>query len=216
MHEYTFEKLNFKEKYASHYDATQAWVVEVKTHPFNYLSISWKGHPETSKEFNKAIQLLEGLVFTIKFKLKGNPPEGFFDFDMPPSESERKDVDGKKEDWKWKVSIPVPNFITEEKVVHTRRVAQAKSEEKLSQVKFFKGKEKHVIQILLIWAYHTSKRSINKLHSYAKKNWLEIKGNYQELYLNDMRRTKPDKLETIIRLEVKKAKATGKTKAKKK
>jgi hypothetical protein len=59
---------------------------------------------------------------------------------------------------------------------------------------------------LHIWAYHTSKRTVNKLHSYAKKNGLEIKGEYQEMYLNDLRRTKPEKLETIIRYEVKKAK----------
>jgi len=69
---------------------------------------------------------------------------------MPPTECVRKNIDAKPEEWKWKVSLPVPKFITKERVTHTRRVAQAKSEEKLSQVTYSTGKEKRVIQILHI------------------------------------------------------------------
>gem|GEM_PF-4361328 len=69
---------------------------------------------------------------------------------MPPCEAYRKELKTKPEDRKWTVSVPVPDFITEERVIHIRRVAQAKSEEKLSQIKFKKGKAKKVIQILNI------------------------------------------------------------------
>jgi len=75
MHEHTFEKYDFKEKFAEHYLTNENNVVETTTHDFNYISITGKGHPEGSKEFNRCIQLLEGLIFTIKFRLKGNPPE---------------------------------------------------------------------------------------------------------------------------------------------
>ena len=67
---------------------------------------------------------------------------------MPPCETTWKNLDAKPEERKRVVSLPVPKFITEERLVHTRRVAQAKSEEKLAQVKYSKGKEKHVIHIL--------------------------------------------------------------------
>lgn len=206
MFDQVFEKHNFREKYPHHYLANEKEVTTTTLHDFNYISIAWKWHPEKIKWFNKAIQLLEGLIFTIKFRLKGNPPEGFFDFNMPPCETTWKNLDAKPEEWKRNVSLPVPKFITEDRLVHTRRVAQAKSEEKLAQVKYSKGKERHMIQILNVWAYNTSKRPINKLRSYAKKNWLVIKWDLQEVYLNDLRRTKPEKLETIIRFEVKKAK----------
>lgn len=69
---------------------------------------------------------------------------------MPPSETTWKNLDAKKEEWKWIASIPVPKFITEDKLVHIRRVAQAKSEEKLPVVKYTKSKSKQVIQILHI------------------------------------------------------------------
>ena len=67
---------------------------------------------------------------------------------MPPCETTWKNLDAKPEEWKRNVSLPVPKFITEDRLVHTRRVAQAKSEEKLAQVKYSKGKERHMIQIL--------------------------------------------------------------------
>lgn len=206
MRNHTFEKLNFRSKFENHYLTNENNVVETKTHDFNYISISWKWHPEDSKLFNKSIQLLEWMIFTIKFKLKSDPPEGFFDFFMPPSEATRKNLDGKRDEWKRKVSLPVPKFVSEERVTRTRRIAQAKTDEKLAQVKYNKGREKNVIQVLHVGWYNSSKRTVNKLHSYAKKHWLEIKWDYQEMYLNDLRRTQPDKLETIIRYEVKKGK----------
>ncbi len=206
MFDQNFEKLNFREIYPEHYAAWEDEITLTTTHDFNYITTLWSWDPEASKEFNKAVQLLEGLMFTLKFKLKSNPPEGFFDFFMPPSECVRKNLEKKRDTRKRKISLPLPPFLWEEKVIHARRVAQAKTDEKLPQVKFATWKARQVIQILHIWAYGSSKATIKKLHTYAKKNWLEIKGDYQELYLNDMRRTKPDKLETIIRMDVKKAK----------
>ncbi len=203
MHDQTFEKYNFREKFPEHYLSNEETVTETTTRAFNYISIKWVGHPEASKAFNKAIQLIEWLIFTIKFRLKGNPPEGFFDFNMPPCEAYRKEIKAKPEARKRTVSVPVPDFITEDRVVHTWRVAQAKSEEKLSQIKFTKWKERKVIQMLNVWGYDTSKKKEKTLRAYAKKNKLIIKGDYQELYLNDMRRTKIDRLETILRFEVK-------------
>lgn len=207
MHNHTFEKIDFREKYAEHYAAVEWEVTETTTHDFNYITISGVGHPELSNEFNKAVQFLEWLSFTMKFRLKNDPPQWFFDYFMPPAEVVWKNLDAKQEERKWKILLPVPNYITDDRVVNTRRVAQAKTEEKMAQVKFISSKPKSVIQIQYTWAYGTSKRTKNKLYSYAKKHNLEIKGDYQELYLNDMRRTKPENLETIIRLEVKKWKA---------
>lgn len=75
MHIHTFEKKDFIPTYENHYLAKENEVIETDTHDFSYISISGKGHPETSNEFNKAVQLIEGLIFTIKFKLKTDPPE---------------------------------------------------------------------------------------------------------------------------------------------
>lgn len=205
-----FEKINFREKYADHYAAVEGEVTATVTHDFNYMTISGEWHPEWSKVFNNAVQLLEWLSFTMKFRLKNDPPQGFFDYNMPPAETVWKNMDKKPELRKRKVSLPIPNYISEDRVVNTWRIAQAKTEEKLPQVKFTKWKKKDTIQILQVWAYGKSKRTVNKLHSYAKKNNLEIKSEYQEIYLNDMRRTKPENLETIIRYDVKKLKTSKK------
>jgi len=207
MHDKTFEKISFKEKYPEHYAAEESKVTETITHDFNYMTIAGTEHPQDSKRFNSAVQLLEWLSFTMKFRLKNDPPQGFFDYNMPPTETVRKNMDKKKEDRKRKIFLPLPSYIEEARVVNTRRVAQAKTDEKLPQMRFQKWKKRKVIQILHIWAYGSGKRKVNKLNAYAKKHNLEIKWDYQEVYLNDMRRTKPDNLETIIRFDVKKAKA---------
>lgn len=198
-----FEKINFKEKYPEYYTNETVEVTPVTTYELNYLTIKGVGHPDENKKFHKAIQLLEGLIFAIKFKLKNNPPAGFFDFWMPPSEVLWSNIQGDKKDRDREVMLPVPKFITEEKITMAWRIAQAKSEEKLPHVNFRKGKKKKVIQILHIGPYDEKKKKIEFLKKYASKNKLELKGNYQEVFLNDARRTKPEKLETILRYEVK-------------
>lgn len=209
MHTHTFEKINFRDKYDQHYLAEEWKVTETTTHDFNYMTVIGKGHPEDSKLFNQTVQLLEWLSFTMKFRLKNDPPQGFFDYNMPAAEVERKNMDNKNRDQrKRKIHLPIPAYIAQDRVINTRRVAQAKTEDKLPQVKFLKWKKRQVIQILHVWAYGSGKKAVNKLHAYAKKNNLEIKWEYRELYLNDMRRTKPDNLETIIRYDVKKWKAS--------
>ena len=86
----------------------------------------------------------------MKFRLKNDPPQGFFDYNMPPAEVVWKNLDAKQEDRKWKIMLPVPNYITDDRVVNTWRVAQAKTDEKMPHVKFVTSKPKTVIQILYI------------------------------------------------------------------
>jgi len=74
----------------------------------------------------------------MKFRLKNDPPQGFFDYNMPPTETVRKNMDKKKEDRKRKIFLPLPSYIEEARVVNTRRVAQAKTDEKLPQMRFQK------------------------------------------------------------------------------
>ena len=41
--------------------------------------------------------------------------------------------------------------------------------------------------------------AVNKLHEYIEKEGYQLRGKHHEIYISDMRRTKPEKLRTVIR-----------------
>ncbi len=196
VHDQTFEKLSFLDKYPKHYDSTAEEVQQSKTHKMWYMSITHEGEFD-DKVFNDSLKVLQWLAFTMKFSFKRNPPPNFFDYNMPPLE-----VIISKDDWI--ISLPQPEYITAERVLHGRRVAQAKSQEKkLPQVDFTTKKSNKVLQITHIWAYEWLPETIKKIRAQAKKDNIELDWTPTYVYLNDMRRTKPDSLETIVRIRIK-------------
>jgi hypothetical protein len=41
--------------------------------------------------------------------------------------------------------------------------------------------------------------TIEKLHTFARENGYQLTGKHHEIYLGDPRRTKPEKLRTVLR-----------------
>ena len=63
-------------------------------------------------------------------------------------------------------------------------------------------KERRCSQILHIGPYSAEGPTITRLHEHIKAEGSVLKGKHREIYLNDMRRTAPEKLRTIIRQPV--------------
>jgi len=62
-----------------------------------------------------------------------------------------------------------------------------------------------------IGPYSEEEQTIEKLHNFIKEKGYEFDGSipgkrHHEIYLSDMRRTKPEKLKTIIRQPIKQKK----------
>ncbi len=196
MHDQTFEKISFLEKFPEHYLSSVEHVQQTKTQKLWYMSITHEWDFD-EKIFDDSIKVLQWLAFTMKFSFKRNPPPNFFDYNIPPVEVI---IDKKSRI----ISLPQPEYITAEKVLHGRRVAQAKSQwKKLPQVDFTTKKSNKVIQITHIWPYDWLPETIKKIEAHAKKENIDLSGTPTYVYLNDLRRTKPDALETIIRIIVK-------------
>lgn len=196
MHEQTFEKISFLEKFPENYESTSEKVTETTTQQMWYMSITHEWDFD-EKVFNDSIKVLQWLAFTMKFSFKRNPPPNFYDYNIPPVEVHISDKERI-------ISLPQPEYITAEKVLHGWRVAQAKSQwKKLPQVDFTTKKSLKVIQKKHVWSYDTMSATEKEIRAYAKKEKIELDWTPTYVYLNDVRRTKQDALETIIRIVLK-------------
>lgn len=168
------------------------------------MTVTGTWHPDYTESVIAATKALSGIAFAIKFKMKSKKKESFFAYEMPPTESQRRDLNLPKEERSRKTILIQPNFVTKEDVLKMRRIAHAKSKDtKLPPIAFETFPKKKVVQIGHLGPYAEMDESISKLEKYAAEQWLQIVWPHHEIYLNDMRRTKAHELQTIIRYEVK-------------
>jgi len=168
------------------------------------ICISGIWHTDITKEFTDAIQALSWIAFALKFKMKRKNPDGYYDYTMPPAESFRTNIDKPKEERNRKAVLRQPDFIWADDVLKMRRIAHAKSKDtKLPQIDFETLNSQKVIQIGHFGPYTEMNDTIAKIHKFAKEKKLTLVWPHHEIYLNDLRRTKPAELKTIVRYVVK-------------
>ena len=108
-----------------------------------------------------------------------------------------------KSAWKWKSLIMQPDFVKEEYIQEAKEVVKKKDLPSLERIEFIELDESLSAQILHIGPYADERPAVEKLHSVIEENSYDFNGLHHEIYLNDIRRTKPEKLKTIIRQPIK-------------
>lgn len=181
-----------------------------------YVMVDGKGMPENSDgentEFQEAMQILFGIVYTIKFWDKKYPaPPNYAKFNMAPlsglwwmKNGQSFDM-AKPDKWQWTVMLRVPEFVTPKYFndVLDACIAQKKSEiYKKARLEYLD--EGTCVQILHIGPYNTEAPNIEKMHAYAIDKGYTLTGKHHELYFGDPRRTAPEKLKTILRQPISK------------
>ena len=105
-----------------------------------------------------------------------------------------------KSQWKWSMMIMQPDFVTKDLVAEaTAQVTKKKGVAMLENVRCAAMEEGICAQVLYIGPYNEEPPTIVKLHEFITQNGYKLHGRHREIYLNDMRRTAPEKLKTIIR-----------------
>lgn len=101
--------------------------------------------------------------------------------------------------------IRQPDFVTvdfAERIIE--RTKEKKPHDLLEQVKFISIKEGKCIQMLHLGSYDSEPDSFAIMNQYGQENNLErLSMKHREIYLNDARKTKVDKLKTVLRYKVK-------------
>lgn len=197
-------KIDYKKVYKNLFTGKKDQPVLIDVPEFNYLMVDGKGNPNTSKEFQDAIEVLYGVSYTMKFMVKGKDPDK--DYTVMPMEAlwwvedMTKFDTNKKDDWLWTIMIMQPDFVTENNVREAIEAIKKKKDlTALAKLRFEKFPAQKAGQIMHIGPYDKEEPTIKILHNFIKDSGFELTGKHQEIYLSDPRRTDPEKLKTIIR-----------------
>jgi len=199
-------KLDLTKEYKTYYTAkTTPEIVEIDEGKF--LTIEGKGAPG-GEEFQAKVEALYSLAYGIKMLMKKQEK----DFTVAKLEglwwvdSDKAYTEVPREEWRWKLLIRQPEFVTSEIVEKARQeVIKKKEIELVNEVKFEKMEEGKCVQILHIGPYSTESESIAKMEKLMEKENLVKNGFHHEIYLIMAypRKVPDEKLKTILRQPVK-------------
>jgi hypothetical protein len=188
-------------------------VVEVPRLAF--LMVAGSGDPNTSAEYATALEILYGLSYAIKMGGKSHPPEGYFEYVVPPLEGLWQLDDGgefrgggaaipDKNKFSWTMMIRQPEFVTPA-VVEAAKTALAKKKPQLnlSLARFEFYGEGLCAQVMHVGSYDDEPETVALLTRFVAENGYRedftAGRRHHEIYLSDPRKTAPEKLRTIIR-----------------
>ena len=207
---------DYKKEYKEYYlPPKKPGVVEVPEMAF----LAVRGHGDPNEEggaYKDALEMLYGVAYTIKMSKKGDHRiEGYFDFVVPPLEGFwwQDGVLGvdyaRKEDFNWISAIRVPDFVTRSEFEWAVEEATAKKKRDFSQVDLLTIEEGLCVQCLHVGPYDDEPATVEAMRAFAEESgYVEDFSDermHHEIYLNDARRTAPEKLKTVIRHPVRRA-----------
>lgn len=193
----TATKVNVDKLYAP--SAAHPEIVDVPE--LDFLMVDGSGNPNTSEEFQHAIEALFSLSYGIHFALKKMGVESR----VRPLEAlwwiEGGDfLDAKPSQWRWTAMMLQPEALTpglfEEVRTETLRKKPSPSLRKVRLAKFAEGPS---AQVMHVGPYSAEKPSIVRLRAFIADQGRKPRGKHHEIYLGDPRRAAPEKLKTAIR-----------------
>jgi len=176
--------------------------------PAKYLSISGQGSP-AGADFQAKMGALYGAAFTMKFasKFAGQDysvckPEGIYWTDEGACGFRTIPI----EKWHWDLIIRVPDFVAAPLLKAAQAKLKAKETPHAAELKLKTLREGRCAQMLHVGLYSEEMATIDKMIAFAQEAGLEFGDTHHEIYLSDPRRVAPEKLRTILRIPIRKAK----------
>ena len=175
--------------------------------------IDGRGDPNTSEEYQDALQALYGVAYTLKFTLKKAEPER--DFKVAPLEGlwwadeeapTMAELQRDRDAWNWTMMIAVPDAVTAAEVTAAAEAAAKRRELPAApRIRLERFAEGLAAQIMHVGPYADEAPTIERLHAFAAEQGYELRGRHHEIYLGDPRRTAPERLKTVLRHPVREA-----------
>jgi hypothetical protein len=198
------QKIDFKKRLKQLYSAPAKEPVIVEVPPLNFIMIDGAGDPNTSEEFQRAVEALFSVSYTLKFIIKKGPLA--IDYGVLPLEGVwwAEDMSaftaGDKQSWKWTLMIMQPEYVTEE--LFEQALEQARHKKDLPAVDQLRLESFHEglsAQLLHVGPFSEEGPTIERLHRFIEDHGYRRRDKHREIYLSDLRRAAPEKLKTIIR-----------------
>lgn len=207
----TTRKLDLYKEHAAEYRATGKPVL-VTVKPAAYLSIRGAGTPG-DEVFRAHVGALYGVAYTIKMASKSAGRdykvcglEGLWwagrkgaGFPQPPPSQ-----------WNWKLLIRTPGFITQRHLRTAIRTLQEKGKAgPFSAVRLERISEGLCVQALHVGPYGREHETIAVMTAFARQKGYRFHGVHHEIYLSDPSRVAPERLRTILRHPLCRARQEG-------
>jgi hypothetical protein len=202
------EKIDLRKTYKNLYTPSANAVQLVEVPAFTFVMIDGAIEPGlapgSSPAFQEAMQALYGASFTLKFAAKQRK-ENPIDYSVMALEGlwwiEEGEFDiHKKDNWKYRLMIMQPEFITQEvfqdALCAVKRKNSSAFVDKLRLERFAEGL---CMQILHIGPYATEPVTVEKMDAFAAQNGYHKVGMHHEIYLGNPLRADPEKLKTVLR-----------------
>ena len=182
----------------------------------NYISIKGKGNPnEENGEYQNAMTLLYGIVYTIKMSYKGTYKiDGYFEYVVPPlegfwwQENTTKINHLNKDQFNWISIIRLPDFVTEDNFNWSITEVTKKKKMDFSKVEFLTYDEGLCIQCMHIGSYDDEVTTLQAMGDFTSNNGYKTditpQRFHHEIYLSDPRKCDITKLKTVLRQAIKK------------
>lgn len=200
------DKVDFKRELSAYYAPGRSpQLLDVPE--LQFAMIHGHGDPNVAPEYRDAVQALYGIAYTVRFALK-RVPDGL-DFGVMPLEGlwwvpdMAEFTTDDKSSWDWTMMIMQPDLVTREIFdAACARAAEKKGLAAIERVRLEPFTEGQAAQVLHLGPYATEGPTISRLHAFIADQGYELVGKHHEIYLNDPRRTAPEKLRTVIRQPV--------------
>lgn len=180
-------------------------VVEVPEQSF--IMLDGTGNPNLSG-FAEEVSALYALAYAIKMDYKKSQTnQEIQDFTVYPLEGIwQQKVQGElvKEELIYTIMIAQPSFISKEMVEEAlEKVKVKRPNAHYEKIRFETVKEGKCLTILHLGSFDSEPLSFAKMDAFCKENSLNRRFPFhREIYLNNLNRTSPDKLKTILRYQV--------------
>lgn len=178
--------------------------------------------PGSSPAFATAVQALYGAAYTLKFSFKKRKT-GAVDWPVMPLEAiwwvEEGEFDiARPDDWSWRAMILQPALVTPDALAGAvEQLRKKKPSPAFEQLRLQQYTEGVCTQMLHVGPYATEPATVERMRAFAEAEGLVerhdrvrrrgvlVVHDHHEIYLGDPRRTAPEKLKTLIRHPVKRA-----------
>jgi len=181
--------------------------------------------PGTSRTFQAAVEALYGAAYTLKFAFKKRKT-GAVDWPVMPLEAiwwvEEGTFDiGHPGNWCWRAMILQPEQVTADALAEAlEQLGKKKPSPALKQLLLRRFEEGLSVQMLHVGPYAAEPVTVARMRAFAEerglierhdlvKRGLLAVHDHHEIYLSDPRRTAPEKLKTLIRHPVRRARPAG-------
>ncbi len=190
--------------------AKQPEIITIPT--LRYAMADGHGDPNTSPQFQDALGALYAISYGIRMlPKKGIVPDGYFEYKVNALEglwdiSVGESFDpARKDNLVWTLMIMQPPFVTPELFDYIRENAKKKNtgNPALGNVRFEAFDEGLCCQMTHIGPFDTELATFERMARFTQQRGCRrTHMGHHEIYMNDFRKTAPEKLKTVLRFRL--------------